>query len=68
MPKDLSKGKETSQSLEIVLATLSILAKEDPKGKGPASMAVETTRSTKARLSLMTVMNFLLYMWHLCKF
>ena len=68
MPKDLSKGKETSQSLEIVLATLSILAKEDLKGKGPASMAAETTRSTKARLSLMTVMNFLLYMWHLCKF
>ena len=68
MPKDLSKGKETSQSLEIVLATLSILAKEDPKGKGPASMAAETARSTKARLSLMIVMNFLLYMWHLCKF
>ena len=68
MPKDLSKGKETSQSLEIVLATLSILAKEDPKGKGPASMAAETVRSTKARLSLMIVMNFLLYMWHLCKF
>ena len=48
MPKDPSKGKEASQSLEIVLATLPILAKEDPKGKCPASSTAKNAKSTKA--------------------
>jgi len=48
MPKDPSKGKEAIQSLEIVLATLPVPAKEDPKGKGPASTIAKTAKSTKA--------------------
>jgi len=48
VPKDPSKCKEASQVLEIVLATIPMLAKEDPKGKGSASIATETTKSTKA--------------------
>nr|POF24283.1 f-box protein pp2-b10 [Quercus suber] len=47
-PKDSSMGKETSQSLEIVLATLSMLAKEDPKGKGLASTTAEIAKFAKA--------------------
>ena len=47
-PKDSYKGKETSQSLEIVLTTLPMLAKEDPKGKGPTSTAAKTAKSTNA--------------------
>ena len=48
MPKDPSKCKEASHVLKIVLATLPMPAKEDPKGKGPASTATKTTKSTKA--------------------
>ena len=48
VPKDPSKGKEASQSLEIVLATFPILAKEDPKGKGPASSIAKNAKITKA--------------------
>ena len=47
-PKDPSKGRETPQHLEIVLATLPMPTKEDPNGKGPASTVVETAKSTKA--------------------
>lgn len=47
-PKDPSKGKEATQSLEIILATLPMLAKEDPKGKGPASTIAKTAKSIKA--------------------
>ena len=47
-PKDPSKGKEVSQSLEIVLATLPIPTKEDPKGKGPTSTIATTAKPTKA--------------------
>ena len=46
-PKDPPKGKETSQSLEVVLATLPIPAKEDPKGKGPTFTATEAAKPTK---------------------
>ena len=48
MPKDPSKGRETPQHLEIILATLPMPAKEDPKGKGPTSTIAKTTESTKA--------------------
>ena len=41
-PKDSSKGRVVSQSHELVLATFPILAKEEPKGKGPASSATAT--------------------------
>ena len=42
-PKDSSKEGVVSQSIELVLATLPIPAKEDPKGKGLASSAATTT-------------------------
>ncbi|KAK9988992.1 hypothetical protein SO802_029231 [Lithocarpus litseifolius] len=45
--KDHSKGKEAFQNLEIVLATLPMLAREDPKGKSPTSTATETAKPTK---------------------
>ena len=48
LPKDPSKGKEAFKNLEIVLATLLVPAKEDPKGKGPASTTTKTAKSTKA--------------------
>jgi len=47
-PKDPSKGKEASENLEIVLATLPTPAKEDLKGKGLASTIAETVKCTKA--------------------
>lgn len=47
-PKDLSKDKWAFQSLEIVLAILPMHTKEDPKGKGPATTATATAKSTKA--------------------
>ena len=43
MPKDSSKEGVGSQNIELVLATLPIPAKEDPKGKGPTSSAAATT-------------------------
>ena len=48
MPKDPSKGRETPQHLEIVLATLPMPANEDSKGKGPTSTAAKIANSTKA--------------------
>ena len=48
VPKDLSKGKEAFQNLDIFLATLPIPAKEDPKGKGPTSIVAKTAKSIKA--------------------
>ena len=47
VPKDPSKGKEATQSLEIVLANLPVPTNEDPKGKGPASTTAKTTKATK---------------------
>ena len=47
-PKDPSKGRETPQHLEIVLATLPMPAKEDSKGKGSTSTTAEISNSTKA--------------------
>jgi len=47
-PKDPSKGRETSQHLEIVLATLPVPAKDDPKGKCLASTTAETANPPKA--------------------
>lgn len=44
-PKDPSK---VSESLKIVLATLSIPTKEDPKDKGPAFTTATTAKPTKA--------------------
>ena len=41
-PKDSSKGGVVSQSHELVLTTFPILAKEECKGKGPASSTVAT--------------------------
>lgn len=46
-PKDFSKGRESSKDLEIVIATLPIPAKEDPKGKDPASTTFEVIKLTK---------------------
>ena len=42
-PKDPSKENEAPHNMEIVLPTLPIPTKEDPKGKGPASSTVATT-------------------------
>ena len=47
VPKDSSKEGVGSQNIELVLATLPIPAKEDPKGKGLTSSAVATTQPTK---------------------
>ena len=46
-PKDLSKEKEASQSMELVLVTLSIPSKEDPKGKAQVSTMATTTQPPK---------------------
>jgi len=46
-PKDTSKDGGASQSLELVLATLPIPAKEDPKSKEVASSTAATTQPTK---------------------
>lgn len=47
-PNDSSEEKETSHNLEIILTTLPVPIKEDPKGKGPTSTLAETAKSTKA--------------------
>ena len=47
-PKDPSKDKEVTQSLEIVLATLPIPTREDSKSKGPVSTTAATAKPTKA--------------------
>ena len=46
-PKDAPKDGGASQSLELVLATLPILAKEDPKGKERISSTTDTTLHAK---------------------
>ena len=46
-PKDPSKEKEASHNMEIMLATLPILTKEDLKGKGPASSKAASTQPSK---------------------
>ena len=46
-PKVISKGGEAPHNLEIVLAIVPILAKEDPKGKGPASTITEAAKLAK---------------------
>ena len=45
--KDLSKEKETSQSMELVLATLSIPPKENPKDKAKVSTMTTNTQPPK---------------------
>ena len=42
-PKDQSKENEAPHNMEIVLATLPIPTKEDPKSKGLASSMVALT-------------------------
>ena len=46
-PKDSSKEGMGSQNMELILATLLILAKEDPKGKSLGSSAAATSQPTK---------------------
>ena len=46
-PKDPSKEKEAPHNMEIVLATLPIPTKEDPKGKDLASFTVAITQPGK---------------------
>ena len=46
-PKDPSKEKEASQSMELVLATLLIPLKEDPKVKAQVSSMAATTQLPK---------------------
>ena len=46
-PKDSSKEKEASQSMEIVLATLPIPLKEELQGKGQASTMAASTQYPK---------------------
>ena len=46
-PKDLSKEKEASQSMELVLATLATPPKEDPKDKVQVSTTAGNTQSPK---------------------
>nr|POE55227.1 hypothetical protein CFP56_02227 [Quercus suber] len=46
-PKDLSKEKEAFQSMELVLATLPIPLKEDPRGKAQVSTMVAATQPPK---------------------
>ena len=46
-PKDSSKDKEVSQSMEIMLATLPIPSKEELQGKGQASTTTASTQSPK---------------------
>lgn len=47
VPKDASKGGAASHDIEIVLVAIPLLAKEDPKGKGPTSTAAEVPKPTK---------------------
>ena len=46
-PKDFFKEKETSQSMELVLATLAIPPKEDPKDKAQVSTTTANTQTPK---------------------
>ena len=46
-PRDTSEEKETSQSMELVLATLTILPKEDPKEKAEVSTTAASTQLPK---------------------
>ena len=46
-PKDPSKEKEASQSMELVLATLPIPLKEDPNVKAQVSSMAATTQLPK---------------------
>ena len=46
-PRDTSKEKETSQSMELVLATLTIPPKEDPKEKVEVSTTAASTQLPK---------------------
>ena len=46
-PKDSSKGGVVSQSHVLVLATFPIPAKEESKGKGPASLVATIGQPTK---------------------
>ena len=46
-PKDPLKEKETSQSMELVLATLTVPRKEDPKDKAKASSMATSTQLLK---------------------
>ena len=43
-PKDLSKENEAPYNMKIILATLPIPTKEDPKGKGLASSMAAITQ------------------------
>ena len=43
-PEDPSKEKEASQSIELVLATLPIPIKENPKGKAQVYSTAATTQ------------------------
>ena len=45
--KDPSKGNEASSNFEIILATLRISTKDNPKGKGPASTTTSVTKPNK---------------------
>jgi len=47
-PKDFLKEKEASHKMEIVLETLPVPTKENLKGKGPESSAIEPDQTTKA--------------------
>ena len=44
VPRDTSKEKETSQSIELVLVTLTIPSKEDPKEKAEVSTTAANTQ------------------------
>ena len=46
-PKDLSMEKETSQNMDLVLATLTIPPKEDPKDKAQVSTTAVDTQPPK---------------------
>ena len=46
-PSDPSKEKEASKNMEIVLATLPMPPKEDPKGKGLAFTTAASTQPPK---------------------
>ena len=47
MPKDTSKDRVASQGYELVLATLLIPTKEDPKGKEVISSTTANTQPAK---------------------
>lgn len=47
VPKDPSKGKGTSQNMKLVLATLSIPPKEDPKDKAEVPTIATNTQPPK---------------------